>query len=319
MTSQLPAPTMPAPDDFHVLEQRYRLAGTLTTRTALHIGSAGADVLDAANLPVLKDSDGFPLIPGSSLKGVVRSTVEALVRAAAVPERGVWACDPLRQSDPQSDRSDDSADTDGEGHAPQATTAPKGHDDRPGCGWHPAGERALATESLADHCLVCRLFGSFLVASHVRFCDALLNISDDQRRRGRLPLEIRDGVAIDRDLRRAADKRKYLFEVVAPGARFDIEVFIDNPKPALMGLLMMGFDQISAGFTALGGFSSRGLGRVGLSWHSLTSVTAAELLQGSEPTVTSGDELHAEMSRWRHALTELCQGTKGDSHVSQKL
>ena len=62
--------------DFHVLHKRLRLMGTLTTRTALRIGSGGSGELDAADLPVLRDAEGFPLIPGGSLKGVLRSTIE---------------------------------------------------------------------------------------------------------------------------------------------------------------------------------------------------------------------------------------------------
>ena len=68
--------------DFHFLNERIKLSGTLITRTALRIGSGSAGELDAVDLPVLKDADGFPLIPGSSIKGALRSTIEALMRGA---------------------------------------------------------------------------------------------------------------------------------------------------------------------------------------------------------------------------------------------
>src|SRR5688572_7313823 len=156
-------------DDFHTLKQRLRLTGTLTTRTGLRIGSGDAGELDAVDLPVLRDALGYPFIPGSSLKGSLRSTVEALLRgAAASPGTGLWSCDPFG----------------GEKDAQRA------------CGYHPPEGRAKV--DLGNHCAVCRLFGSHLVASHVRFSDAMLSAS--ARENPRAPVEIRDGVAIDRDL-----------------------------------------------------------------------------------------------------------------------
>lgn len=257
--------------DFHKLERRLRLTGALTTRTALRIGGGGGGNLDAVDLPVLRDAGGYPFIPGSSLKGSLRSTVESLVRGAGHARgTGLWACDPLVEKD-----------------------GPDG-----ACGYHAQGRRAEV--DVAQHCAVCRLFGSRVVASHGRFTDAVLSAED--RARARPPVELRDGVAIDRDLRVAYDKRKYDFEVVSPGARFEIEVFVENPRPWLMGLLIIGLDQIADGFTALGGFTSRGLGRVDLTWSGLTEVSARDLLDGKEPEMLVGNDLSTRFGAWRQAL-----------------
>jgi CRISPR-associated protein Csm3 len=267
--------------DFHRLESRLRLTGTLTTRTALRVGAGRADV-GGVDLPVMKNAAGLPFIPGASLKGALRSTLEALVRGAerAADRRpgGVWACDPLIE---------------------EATAGAA-----KGCGNHKRAERsAVNTE---DHCAVCRLFGSHVVASHARFCDALMNPAAS----GRNPVEIRDGVSIDRDLRRASDGRKYDFEVVAPGVALGLEIFVENPQPWLMGLLVMGFDQVNEGFTALGGFTSRGLGRVSFAWSSIAHVTAAALLRGESMTVTTGDAVGSQLQAWRDALaTKYQEGT----------
>lgn len=239
-------------DDFHKLERRICLSGTLITRTALRVGSGGNGELEAVDLPVIRDGHGYPLIPGSSLKGVLRSTVEALLRGAGLPRHtGLWTCDPLKDDQSPEDRA---------------------------CGFHSEGERQKVKTT--NHCAVCYLFGSHVVASHVRMSDALMPRED---RNGRIPIEIRDGVAIDRDLRTAATGQKYNFEVVSPGTRFDLEVFIENPQDWLMGLLVVGFEQIAEGFSALGGFTSRGLGRMGLKWTGMTQVTARELLAGGTP------------------------------------
>lgn len=273
--------------DFHVLRARLRLAGTLTTRTALRIGSGGGGELDSADLPVLKDVDGFPFVPGASLKGALRSTVEALVRGAvhgttdpARTQALLWACDPLAKEDYDSG----------------------GDRVRRACGHHEAKQRSqVDTEK---HCAVCRLFGSHVLASHVRFCDALVPRADTPAAGRRKPIEMRDGVAIDRDLKTVYKSQKYDFEVVSPGTSFALEVFVDNPRDWLMGLLVIGFEQLDTGFTALGGFASRGLGRVEIAWSSLTRCTAEDLLHGRPPAVIDGDGLRAAMRAWQQALAQ---------------
>ncbi|MFT3765469.1 MAG: CRISPR-associated RAMP protein Csx7 [Minicystis sp.] len=256
----------PRVDDFDLLRERIVLEGTLTTRTALHVGG-GSGELDAVDLPVVKTNLGDPFIPGSSIKGVVRSTVEGLLRAAGI--EGLYACNPLDEN--------------------TSCGAPKDKD-RGG--------------PLGDHCSACRLFGSHLVASHVRFSDAHL-----ARKGGLSPLEKRDGVSIDRDLRVAADKRKYDVEVVSPGTTFSLEILVQNPEPWSLGLLLAGLDPLKSGFTALGGFTSRGLGRVDITWTSLTRMTAKQLLTGTKPArFEQQSEIEGELDRWRAALAARAEG-----------
>src|SRR5262249_23207964 len=168
------------------------------------------------------------------------------------------------------------------------------------CGYHERGKRLEVDP--AAHCAVCRLFGSHVVASHVRFCDAALRLSDTERAFGRIPVEVRDGVSIDRDLRRLRGSRMLDFEVVSPGAEFGVEIFVENPRPWLMGLLVMGFDQLAEGFTALGGFTSRGLGRVSFQWSSIVSMTAASMLRGLPAVTANGGPVAAQMRARRQAL-----------------
>lgn len=262
--------------DFHRLESRLRLTGSLITRTALRIGGAGGD-FDGVDLPVIKDAAGRPVIPGASLKGALRSTVEALIRGTDGRAQGVWACDPFATGD-------------------AATRS---------CGHHERGQRSSVQPE--GHCAACRLFGSHVVASHVRFCDALLTLTEQDRGLGRIPIEIRDGVSIDRDLRSARAGGKYDFEVVSPGVEFAIEIFVDNPQPWLMGLLAVGFDQLAEGFTAIGGFTSRGLGRVAFAWSSVAETTALALLRGEPYTTTTGAAVASKLDAWRHALADRCK------------
>lgn len=273
--------------NFHILTSRYRLQGVLETKTALRIGSGGAGAFDGSDLPVLRDADGFPLIPGSSLKGSIRSTCEALIRGAGFKRGGpVWSCDPL------SDEAVDGEYTCGR----HKSTDARG----------PNSKRADAQQQA--HCTVCQLFGSRVIASHVRFTDALLADAHALKTSGRIPIEVRDGVAIDRDLRTVHGGQKYDFEVVAPGTRFELEVFIENPTPPLLGLLAVGLEQVSEGFSALGGFTSRGLGRVTIEWTSLTKFDAKVLLRGGDVQTVSREALAQEFATWRAALASTAKG-----------
>lgn len=257
-------------NDFHVLERRIRMQGVLTTRTALHIGSGTPTWETASDLAVLRDALGRPFIPGSTLKGVIRATIEAILRASERRDGGLWACDPLAKKD--------------------------------ACGYHEQGKREEAVAAISDHCAVCRLLGSHVLASHVRFSDAL-PCGDVEPR-----IEVRDGVAIDRDLRTVYGGQKYDFETVAPGAEFNLEVFIDNPDDWTMGLLIMGFDQLADGFAGLGGFTSRGLGRVDLAWTELVTVTADDLLENRPAvTITDTKNVEAELKRWRDKLADVAR------------
>lgn len=76
------------------LESLTKVCGFLETRSGLHVGAGKVSDPTAADLPVLRDALGDPYIPGSSLKGVLRSSLEALLRA--IDERpDWWSCDPF--------------------------------------------------------------------------------------------------------------------------------------------------------------------------------------------------------------------------------
>ncbi len=66
------------------------LEGELLCRTGLHIGAGkGSLEIGGADNPVIKDSFGRPYVPGSSLRGRLRSLLEQ-ARGAAVPSELVY-------------------------------------------------------------------------------------------------------------------------------------------------------------------------------------------------------------------------------------
>jgi CRISPR-associated protein Csm3 len=75
---------------FEKLEKRIIISGVLEAVTPLHIGSGKPDVeLGEVDLPVLTDPEGRPYIPGSSLKGRVRTEAERIAR-----QKGMDVCKP---------------------------------------------------------------------------------------------------------------------------------------------------------------------------------------------------------------------------------
>lgn len=268
-------------ENFDRLEKRVRLTGELVTVTGLHVGASG-DSFGATDLPVLRDARGMPYIPGSSLKGVVRSTLESLVRALGHEKKNgeLWACDPLAK----------------EG----------------ACGERLRRHRVDFKEDPTKqelpelkNCTVCNIFGSHQEASHVRITDLIMTEVMEPA-----PIEVRDGVAIDRDLKKVHGGQKYDFEVVPPGTRFKLEVFFENPDDATLGLVMAAFDQVKEGFTAVGGFSSRGLGRVTFQWQELLAFTAAQILVGQKAEQVNGPQLEPYFAQWSRAAAQLVRGEK---------
>lgn len=218
------------------LGRRYLVTGTLRLTTGLHIGGGRPD-LGASDNPVIRGVDGLPYIPGSSFKGAFRSTVERLAPAIA----GVWSCALLPESACL-----------GALKRPR-DPALEGLDDRP-----------LLEAIDGKLCDTCQLFGSPYLRSKVDFADLLLAepmISEA------IAIEVRDGVAIDRDRETAVDGLKYDFEAVPAGLAFSLRMTLslasgDEARAARdLGLFCLGLSEYRHGFGELGGKRSRGLGK----------------------------------------------------------
>jgi CRISPR-associated RAMP protein (TIGR02581 family) len=276
--------------DLSAISARLVMRGELRCRSGLRIGAAKDASGIGSDLPVLRDANQLPYIPGSSLKGVVRSAVEGLVRGAFPVQASwtasdgpppIWACNPLVDPD-RAENSDTRRDDEAcLSRRWRKVLGTKEHED-------------LAIGLVLRHsCTTCALFGNTELAGRVLFSDLpLLNASDLLS-----PGEIRDGVAIDRDMLTAADKAKYDYEVVPAGARFALEIILDNPEPLLQGLLVAGLNALHEGHVRLGGFGSRGLGRVEVQIGEARLRTAKEMLTGASGRVLSHDELQAESGK----------------------
>ena len=241
---------------FDKFQNRTIIKGTLEAVDPIHIGASEKNSLNPTEIdsPVLKDHFGNPVIPGSSIKGVVRSYFESVMRSL-YPEDIKKACNVLE--DNQCCISN------------KKSRALKNE-------YKDAKE--LSKKIYGESCEVCRLFGGKEIAGKLQFKDCMFQ--------GDKPIyEHRDGVAIDRDTGTAKNGGKYDFEVVAKGTKFDFFMIAENLDEAQQNQLnfiiklLEGNSVIDGDYISIGGKTTRGMGRVKLVDYTETTVTANDLKQ----------------------------------------
>jgi CRISPR-associated RAMP protein (TIGR02581 family) len=174
-------------------------------------------------------------IPGSSLKGVLRSAAEASVRGQNFGNGIEGACNPL--------------------------------DHASSCGRLAGRDRPASHEVHKQQCLACRLFGSLVLKGRASVRDLFpwLAAGDESTGPGgtnhRMAnrVEVRHGVAIDRIVG-SVRHGPFDQELVPAGVSFWGEIALENYQAWQLGLLVRAVDEITDGFAQLGSSKSRGLG-----------------------------------------------------------
>jgi CRISPR-associated RAMP protein (TIGR02581 family) len=270
---------------FDQLRNRLTISGQIVTCSALRVGSGRTTDPTASDLPLLRDDQGRPFIPGASFKGVLRSNVEALVRAV-VRDRRQGACEPFV--------------TEKEEKVVICLTAQEVSDLKDK---FKDDDEALTRAILDRLCIVCQTFGSPWLAAHLSVADLLV---DEDSWSGRV--ETRHGVAIDRDTGTAAPKKLYTYEVVPAGTPFDVSLTLENAKDWQRGMVLIGLLPFIRGEGAVGGFTSRGLGWARLDegysvryWEANGADSLLELALG----LTEGDEIPlTRQQKWVKAFRD---------------
>jgi CRISPR-associated protein Csm3 len=274
------------------LRNRYLFRGKITMQTALHIGG-GKVTLSNSDSPVVLTPDQKPFIPGSSFKGALRSTIEKIV--PSLPKSAnLFSCALI--------------DLDDEALREQRATGRKicstvrqdeiarERRERP-------GEAAAILARAADNvCSTCRLFGS-------PFAAARLNVNDlympEEEWLG--VIQIRDGVAIDRDSEKARDRLKYDFEVVPASARFNLTIVLENATEQDLQLLCVGLSEFMHGFGVIGGKRSRGLGVSQLEELSVSELVLEGVEEAERNRRLSNFLIHKQFSREKVPGEEFLQ------------
>lgn len=249
------------------LRARYLFTGTLVLDTALHIGG-GRESSTVTDSPILRDSVGRPLIPGSSFKGAFRAGVERLLPNLAGNQ---FSTCQLAQGFPDClstnrERSQDYnrvSEAAARGVAMGIGDNETARADRDTLKRlrreHWIGEglnESHLLELLADYlCDTCKTFGSVHLAAVTKFHDLLVKEPWAET------TQIRDGVGIDRDSERAIDQIKFDYEVVPAQTEFDFRLTLESPSDRDLGFVAIGLQEFINGMIPLGGIRSRGLGQ----------------------------------------------------------
>ncbi len=249
------------------LRQKIRLTASLVFDTAWRIGS-GKEGETMSDLGVVLDPIGQPVLPGSSLKGKLRSTCETLSHAL-----GLRAC--MLNHNASGVKCTSDVNYYRTVRETYQEALQKGLQDR--LQW--------IEENTCD---VCKLFGSPMQAS--RLC-----ISDGLLKEWASIVQVRDGVVIDRDSQTAVNGLKYDYEVVPPGSRFKICIDLENPTDQDVALLGAALFEWHSG-SSIGGFTSRGLGRFHLEDIQLVGVDMADSEQRMK--FLTGKKAKDRLSDW---------------------
>ena len=214
---------------FERLDSRYFFRGSLVLLNEMHIGSGMGD--GTTDALVVKDSNGIPYIPGSSLRGVLRATIERI--AASL---GLNPCMLIKDNN-------------------CVTTSRNLQDDFKEI--LKVKDYSAIDAFLNDSskvCPVCRLFGSTVSASKIKITDLPLNGTGTTT-------AVRHGVAINRDTETAQDKAKFDFETVPHKSEFAFELIGENLTDDDLALLAVGIQEMVDGNFWIGGNTARGLGK----------------------------------------------------------
>ena len=131
--------------DFDRLARLTVVEGIAVNLTPIRVGMGRDEYASAAEMPVLRDADGRPYIPGSSIKGALRSLAEALARASGLNVCNIFDA----KNNP-------------------CVKAVKIFKEK-------GREQSIGSEALSFEgpCIVCRIFGNQELASHLVVYDAL--------------------------------------------------------------------------------------------------------------------------------------------------
>lgn len=222
---------------FEKLSNIVEVQAEFTTRSALAILS-GREEAFAPLDQVVTVVGGQPVIPGSSLKGAVRSAVESLLA-----ERKIPICVPDSSVPKQFSHRE-------EEYARQIGRLPacegRGGNRKP--------------------CPVCQVFGAVDLAARASFMDA--------KPVGAPKLIERSHVALTRDNRAAAGGKLLQLQAVDAGTRFQGMVRIVNAEDWHIGAVLAGLKTLE--LTGLGGKKSAGYGDVEVRISKLSQLVWAE-------------------------------------------
>ncbi len=260
------------------INNRYYFSGDLNLVTPLRISSGRASV--DTDAPFIRNFEGTPYIPGSSLRGAIRSEVERIISTVG-SKIGLTSCI-LFEKDSCAEKSrkflhqlkDDENDI------------------------RTSDEKIIEFAS-KELCDVCRLFGSTVYASRLTIEDALPK--QGQKEMAEKRFCIRDGVGIDRDTGAAKEGAKFDYEVIDPygvGSLFSFKMTAENIFEQDRKLINLVLSLLKSGLY-VGGKRSGGLGKIKLSGVQKTGFENPDALWYM---LTNNEDIEARTVNWKEGF-----------------
>ncbi|NHV97926.1 MAG: CRISPR-associated RAMP protein [Thaumarchaeota archaeon] len=211
-----------------VLLRETVIEGELVNEAPLRIGAEAT--VDLALIRIRHQGEVKPYIPGSSLKGVFRTNAGLLL---SIKDSKIKPCDGLARST--------CVDRDDLGVFIEKMLR--------------EGRAEEAMKSFFEKaCLLCKVFGAPYYAGRVSFSDAY-------------PIQpytigTRTGISIDRKTGSVYKGALYTVEYIELGAVFSFKLYARNLPNYVLGMLAATIRRINEGEAKIGGFKSRGFGKV---------------------------------------------------------
>jgi|Deesub1362B_J571_1020462.scaffolds.fasta_scaffold05285_2 CRISPR-associated RAMP protein (TIGR02581 family) len=242
-----------------VNEAKFTLTIEATGPLLIRSGHATISGPDMTPVRTYRNGHWQVYLPGSSLKGVIRSHLERVCRTLN-PSAGV-VCNPFLRMEGLEKKAQIE---NGRLICPDYPEVSCGEKFKVRSkkdrlikikGFQPMKQEELSNAQVyADSCPICRLFGSTFYVGRVSIRDAYVTSTEHT--------ELRDGVGIDRLTSGAAQGAKFELEVVSSGTSFETEVYLRNFETWQLGMLMLAVQDLTDGLIRVGSGRSRGLGSV---------------------------------------------------------
>jgi len=232
------------------LYQQIQIDGMLILKSPVRIGGGREESpYQAADLSVvrLKTKEGIiPYIPGSSIKGLIRSAVEKVNKTLAIYKK---TCTPTSF--------------------------------RESCGgkFNKAVNRIKNNEELVkfikkNYCDVCKIFGTSGFRSNVLFSDCY-PISPQS-----FTLSKQVGASMNRRLGGTDKGSLYQTEYIEPGSEFKFTMIMNNLSSEQIGLLFSGFKLINQSRVFVGSFTSKGFGQFEILFEKIKPIFGGSEVKG---------------------------------------
>ncbi len=142
----------------------------------------------------------------------------------------------------------------------------------------------------SDVCIVCGMFGSQTLASHIKVMDAY-PIDDD------IPVITKIGIRINRLTGTVGEGALFQIQAVAPGSSFNFEMTVENipPNDKRAKYIVEIIDALQSGELLLGGKTSTGLGRVKLENLEVVKLSRDMVANREKPQTISFEEFKQEV------------------------